>query len=261
MSKVAQKYKEGLQDKFEDVEYIEVSKDGLPVHTYSAKEVNGITKYEFQIMLGQKFGVDKFHASMKFKDNYTNKKFPIRSIVIGENKMTKTNNKPDTSIKKVDELESIIKQLSKQNPQESFNQLLDLTKITYQTEIDRNKETISDLKEDIRTYKLETKELDAEILKLKNKIIEFESESGDSGNFLEMLTQLNKLRSVFKPGSVTQGASPNLNDVRSDAGDIPKGFIDALGKVDYSKVPEGDIEKYIALFDNIATQLPLKTKE
>jgi len=258
MSNATQKYKEGLEDVFKDVEYIEISKNGIPLYTFTEKEVNGITKFEFQKMLGKKFGVDRFSASMKFKNNYTNKKFPIRSIVLGEVKNVKDNNNGQ-SVNKIDELENIIKQIPNQNPAENYTQLLDLTKLTYENEINRLRETIQEQKNEIADYKKEVKELNKENVKLIKKIDEAENEGGN--NFVDMLLQLNQLRGVLKTGSGMAKNSSSLKNVKSDVSDIPEEMLEALGKVDYSKIPKQDIQKYIMLFENISNQLPLKSKD
>ena len=252
------KYLKGMPDAFRDIEYIEISKNRNTLITFEGKEVNGLTKYEFQLLLGKKLGADKFSASLKFKNNYTNKKFPIRGIILGENKILKAEEKtmPVKDNTNHNDIAKLIERFSNVNPTENFNQMLGLTKTTYEGEISRLKESIADLKMDLNSYKTENKELQKEIIAKNNELNENEGGSG----ILDMLMQFNQLRNSFSKKGATPNVS-NLENVKSDAGSIPEGFLNALGKVDYSKVPAEDITKYIALFDNIANQLPLKEKE
>jgi len=232
-------------DIYTDVEYAQIFKDGISLYVYDANELNGKSKMEFQKMLGDQFGPGMFLATIKRKNIMATKNYRIRAIKFGSNK--KIDNTETQSDHKIKDLENKMNNMNNNSP--TFDQILILTKQTYTLQIESLKDRINELKSDL-------KEKTEIIEKLQSKLTSLENENNSGGGLMDMIQQAVQLKQILKPNVPIK----SLKDIPTDRNSIPEQFINALGKVDYTKVPQEDIEKYVNFFENFSNQLPLKTK-
>ena len=243
-------------NKFEDVEYIELTQNKKTVHTFPSNEIEGITKYELQKKIGDMFGTGKFFASVKYNGQYSNKRFPIKGLILGTNTMS---NNTDQSISK-DEIEKLLKNNSNNNN----SGVIEVLKLTYANQIDSLKEVIKDLKDTLRDRDKEISKTNDIINSLKDQIRDLEineSKKDEGGGLLEMVSQLAALKSGGLSGLFGSTKTPVLTSINSDPSDIPPEFINALGKVDFSKISDEQKKQYVNVFNQFANQLPLKQGE
>lgn len=222
---------------FSGLDYVEVIKDGTSLHTYPGNEVEGKSRFDIQKDIGKHFGVGTYYIQYKKSDEASARQMKIRGLKFGENNMTeKKDNNFDNQMK------NILAEL-KHN-----DNGLEILKQSYEFKIDTLKEKIIDLQNQIS-------ELKAENNKLKSDLEE--SSGNDSSSLLNMIQQFSQMKNIFKGG----GSNGSLKDIPTNPSEIPSEFLNALGKIDYSKIPKEDLQKYISVFENFSNQLPLKQKE
>ncbi len=221
---------------FNNVEYINLSKDGKQLYTFG-EEVNGLSKVEFQKKVGELFGIGVYHCSMKVKKLFKNQTFQIRGI-----RMNSVNAKEIDSEKilseRIKELElKILDQSQNKLDGGSFERMEKLIAAKYEIEIQFLKERLEELKQTIAEYEKQFEKI--------------ENDSGNSSDLLGLLLNGSGLKNVFSPKTST------LKD-SSSSENIPKVFLDLFSNLDYSKISESDQEQYANVLRQFTDKLPKK---
>jgi len=240
-------------DKFKNIEYIEVLRNGDTVLLIDGSKINNKTKFDLQKLIGDEISGGRFYINVKEKNVYKPKSMSIRAIKVNGEK-----EEPGKTI-------SII------NPNLGSKMIdaenLNILKATYEVSLNQLKDNLA--KEERKNEKLETenKKLLNEQYESRNKITSLEAElkkikeeQNGGGGMLEMIQQFLQMKAALK-GGITSPVNDNLTKIKSDSSDIPPEFLEALGKVDYSQVPQEVREQYVTVFNQVANNLPLKKVE
>lgn len=230
-------------DKFTNVNYITVGLGKKILYTFQADEINGKSKFEFQKLLGEKFGNHKFHISQNDKGEFKNKSYFLPGIITGDNLKNDVKN----DIVENENFTGLFKLIDERNQ----NHLRELEK-SFNDKIIIMKES----------FENEKKYYNNEITKLKETILEYEKEidkinnNNGGGDIMSAISQIGQLRNLFNPG----GPANVLQDRTAQTGENPKLkiFIDLFLKVDFDKVSNDDVNKYYNILNNFIQQLPLK---
>lgn len=233
-------------DVFKNVEYITVSLNTEKLETIEGKFINGKTKYEFQKMLGEKYGDHKFNLSQCDKGKFTNKVYFMRGIVTGKKKLTEI---PILNKEKNDiNVESLIDRLDS-NHKIHLDELRSLYEAKSTTNNSIYEIQIKGLESKIKEKDEYIKQLELEIDKIN------QNESGDMTKTIQTILALKNVMT----GNIPQ---PKLQDKPViPNNDIPKEFLELFSSVDYSKVSENDLQTYYSVLNQFISKLPQKTKE
>ena len=234
-----------------NVEYASIVRNRKSVLEIEGKEIEGCAWRDFQIYIGDKIGVGRFHFTIKFKNN--------AELYTGQTKGID----PNVSIKKSDESDSIINQVTNafkslesklnnatQQGGITYEMLLASTKQGYDTQVDFLKQQIVYKDGSITELKLEIKDLNDELETTDITIRQLELKSGYN-QYLEPISKL--LLAKF-------GGGKPVKLEESDPSAIPMEVLQVLGVIDYSKIQLEDLNKMIQLLQQYitATNLPLK---
>lgn len=222
-------------DLFNDVEYIKVSLGGDLLHTFEGSEINGKTKTEFQKLLGEMFGADKFNISQKDKNKFRNKVYFMNGIKLGN-----AHNEQNfmDSKKLSNSYENIFNQINKQHEGELIR-LEKLLHEKYQAEINTVKNELANKLEYIKELE---KALDKH---------ELEDRAG--------IGQLMQLASLFNKGT-NQPSNLGDNQNNIEGYNIPKRFLDLFNKIDWVKLSQDDQNRYYSFLEQFINSLPQKGK-
>lgn len=234
-----------------NVEYASIVRNGKSVLEIDGKEIVNIAWRDFQIYVGDKIGVGRFHFTIKFKNN--------DELYTGTTKGID----PNINVVKSDESDSIIKTVtdafksleSKLNSETqkggiTYEMLLSSTKQGYDTQVDFLKQQITYKDGSILDLRIEIKDLTAELIQTDITIRDLEKQSG----YAQLLEPVGKmLLAKF-------GAGKPVSLGESDPSAIPNEVLEVLGIIDYTKIQPVDLNKIINLLKQYitATNLPLK---
>jgi len=229
--------------KFEDIEYIQVTRNGDVLGTYTGIEVNGKSKFDLQVMIGKDFGTEKLSLSINKKNEFVNKVMMLRGVVIGiKNKkevLSKNDSKNELIINLLSVLQKKIENIAKDKNDVTSVNYIDMIKQSYEIRFDTMQERIDFLKNELTEH--------------KKYIVELESESNKSGidvnNVITSLMQFKNL--LLKPKESKDVILSSNNKSK-----IPDTMINIMSKIDYSKIKENDLKQYINLLQQFSLNLP-----
>jgi len=234
-----------------NVDYASIVRNKKSVLEIEGKELEGTAWRDFQIYVGDKIGVGRFHFTIKFKNNaelYTG-----TTKGIDPNVNIVKSDESDTVIKTVtDAFKSLESKLNNATQQGgiTYEMLLASTKQGYDTQVDFLKQQITYKDVSIIELKVEIKDLNSELNETDITIRQLEKQSGYN-QYLEPVTKI--LLAKF-------GAGKPVALGESDPSAIPNELLEVLGVIDYKKIQPDDLNKMIQLLHQYitATNLPLK---
>jgi hypothetical protein len=233
--------------KFEDIEYIQVSRHGKIMGTYKGSEVNGKTKLQLQEMIGKDYGQDRFSLSINKTGTFTNTAMQIRGIILGTQTQKKDvveNENNSIVLDTLRKLEATIQNVNTGKENYSYDSILEMIKQSYQIRFDALLERISFLKTELEDCKSYIRELENEANNKSNI---------DISSMLSSVMQFKNLLSSKKP-------TQTLSDINVED-DIPHELLNVLSDVDYKSLPKKDLIKYISLLEQFSKNLPHKQQE
>ena len=234
-----------IQDTYHDIETFDIIKRGVLLKRFKGMEVNGKNKPQIEELIGKELGEGVFSAAVKKIGVNKKSVEKIRGVV--------ENTNPKEKFESANMDNALLKQLSADfnklvsSKEGNSSQLLEFQRQLSQSTID--------------WYKEQNKALEAKVTKLEDKLEVLEdkletakaSEGGSSG--LDQILGL--IPMFFNKKNIPVGTLKDENTL-SDASDIPPSFIDALGKVDYSRVSPEQQNQILNYFNMFSKQLPLK---
>lgn len=222
-----------LIDVYDNVEYFEIISRGKTLFRLEGENINGKTKSEVEYAVGEALGEGYKNFVLKFYGEAKSKTGRMRGRIKDKRKELLH---VDANINdRLNALENIIKAASKESTPNAQT-LMDMQRQTMQIQID--------------FYKNLCDQLERKVQKLEKEI-----ESGGAGSAgIDTILNLAQIFLSKKgAGKVDLG-----DEVPSDPGSIPPEFIQALGKVDYTKVSPDQQEKILKYFNMLSSQLPMK---
>ena len=231
------------KDKFVNIEYLQLFKNKNAVYTFDGVDVEGKTKKEIQLLIGNKFGNQRFSASIKYKDQFNNVVLPLTGIKMGED------NKSNNEIKMLsDKLDNVISSGGMDNTK--F--LLDMQKQTFDFIIAEKDKQITRLENEVKDLNNDLDDFEKQLEKLN---------SDDDGGIQKILSQVSQFYQFYSASKGKKTSSlKGLDDIPSDSTSIPPEFLHELGKIDYEKIPAEQRSGIINMFRQFSSNLPLKGK-
>ena len=230
-----------ISDIYSNVETFDIVRRNQTLLRLKGDEVNGLNVSKLEEIIGDKLGEGTYCFSIKYLGLAKKKIGKIRGVIQNKNPKERVKENMDSILlnEKINNLEANIQKMLKNNGGADYKQVLELQKTTFEIQLD--------------FYKTQNKSLTDKIDKLETKLEQLEGEGNETGG----LNQILGLIPMFlKTKGI--GAASLKDNVSSDPSDIPSEFIEALGKVDYSKVSEEQKQKIVNYFNMFSTQLPLK---
>lgn len=234
--------------KFENIQYIQVSKNGKVLKTYKADEVNGLTKAQFQEVLGKDFGQERLSLSVNKKNSFTNTSMQIRGIILDEkNEIQKPetrSNKDEVIIGQIKMLNDKIETIKSGSGNETFSReaMIMLIKDSYEIKYGVLNEKIEDLKKEIIEYKDYIKELE-------------DSQTNSSPDISSLLTSVMQFKNMFNAKKAKSNLKGN-EQIPKDG--IPSSILYPLNNIDYNAIDEKQLIDYASLLRQFAEKLPQK---
>lgn len=231
-------------DKIENAEYLDLIKNKVLIKTYKGKDINGLSWRDLQIKIGADLKQSaQFYYVLKLKNENKIYKGIIRSV----SESASEPEKPQTNKEYYQELESL-KQEIKNISSGSVNTDL-LIKVTSQS----YENQIQFLKEQLSTKDNYINRLELKIETLENEL----DECASNDNNKTSISQYIELAQMFLK-SKAGGLKPVESLANSDQSDIPQSLLDILGLVDYSKIPQSDLDQLLNYLRIFIQKLPLK---
>ena len=230
-----------ISDVYNNVETFDIVRRNQTLLRLKGDDINGKNVAQMEEILGDKLGEGTYNFSIKHFGEHKKKVGKIRGVIQNKSPKERVKENMDSILlnEKINKLDQSIEKLIKNNGGADYKQVLELQKTTFEIQLD--------------FYKTQNIMLAEKIDKLEEKIESFEKEDNSSGGINQILGLIPMFLNKSKIG-----AASLKDNVSSDPSDIPGEFIEALGKVDYSKVSEEQKNKILGYFNLFSNQLPLK---
>ena len=232
-------------DKIQDAEYLDLIKNKVLVKTYKGKEINGLTWRELQLKIGNDLKQStQYYYVLKNKNETKVSKGIVRSVAENIPEYDKPQAISKEYYQELENLKQEIKNLGSGNLNTEL--LIKVTSQGYENQIQFLKDQL--LIKDNYINKLENK-----IESLENDL----DECAGNDNNKTSISQYIELAQMFLK-SKAGNLKPVESLANSDQSDIPQSILDILGLVDYSKIPQSDLDQILNYLRIFIQKLPLK---